>query len=532
MTPASYERAAALAAHLEDALAPLEVELNRAWWAASTDATPEHQARQAEAERAVRDFYGDPEAFAELSAALEDLHPDADPVLRRRLELLRQGFVPNQVDKDLRDAIVELETSVHGAFSSFRGSVDGRPVTDNDIAEILDQSDDTGERRAAWEASKQVGAAVADRVRELSRLRNDAARRLGYRDHYALALEVGDLDERRLFDTLAAVDRATAAPFRDWKAALDARLADRFGVAPDELGPWHYGDPFFQQAPRLPEASLDGVLAGADIVELAARTYDGIGLDARAVVERSDLYPREGKTQHAFAIDIDRSGDARVLCNVAPTERWAETTLHELGHAVYDLGIDRALPWTLRTPAHALSTEGVAMWFGRLVRDPQWLASVAGVPGPELERLRAPLAETRRAMLLVFARWVLVMMHFERGLYADPDGDHDARWWELVERFQGVRRPAGRHEPDWAAKIHVALAPVYYQNYLYGELFASQVDAALAQRAGRRVGDPEVGRFLRERVFRPGASLRWDRLVEQATHAPLSVEALVADLAG
>jgi hypothetical protein len=35
-----------------------------------------------------------------------------------------------------------------------------------------------------------------------------------------------------------------------------------------------------------------------------------------------------------------------------------------------------------------------------------------------------------------------------------------------------------------------------------------------------------VARLLRERLFAPGESVRWDRLVEQASGAPLSVESL------
>jgi len=31
-----------------------------------------------------------------------------------------------------------------------------------------------------------------------------------------------------------------------------------------------------------------------------------------------------------------------------------------------------------------------------------------------------------------------------------------------------IDRPPGRDEADWAAKIHVALAPVYYHNYVLG----------------------------------------------------------------
>ena len=49
---------------------------------------------------------------------------------------------------------------------------------------------------------------------------------------------------------------------------------------------------------------------------LARATYDGIGVDTGPILDRSDLFPREGKCQHAFCIDVDREGDVRVLANV------------------------------------------------------------------------------------------------------------------------------------------------------------------------------------------------------------------------
>ena len=203
--------------------------------------------------------------------------------------------------------------------------------------------------------------------------------------------------------------------------------------------------------------------------------------------------------------------------------------LHEFGHAVYDLGVDPALPPTLRA-MHPLTTEGVAMLFGRLILDPEWLSTIAGVPSADIDAARAALARHRRISLLVFARWVLVMTHFERGLYADPDDDHDGRWWDLVERFQLLTRPDDRRAPDWAAKLHVALAPVYYQNYLLGELVASQLQAALVDRCGGIVDRPEAGQFLQRDIFAPGWSLRWDELIATATGAPLSVDAFAAEL--
>jgi peptidyl-dipeptidase A len=512
---------------IEAAYRPLEIASARAWWDAAVDANPATEAARAAADVAVSDFLADADRF---TAVREARAHAADPLTRRRAELLEQAMLPQQVAADLRHRIVELQASVESTFATHRGEIDGQPVDDNEILEVLHTSDDVATRIAAWEASKTVGAAVAERVRELAHRRNDAARAVGFRDHFALALATQEMEEHRLLGTLAAVDDATAAPFAAWKAALDERLAARFGCAPEELRPWHYDDPFFQSPPAEAAVRLDDYFAGSDIVDLTLRTFTSLGLDVTAIMARSDLLPRDRKNQHAFCIDIDREGDVRVLCNVVPTERWMETMLHEFGHGIYFAEVDRGLPWGLRT-MHALSTEGIAMLFGRLSREPEWLRDVAAVHATEVADLAERLHDAHRGALLTFARWVLVMTHFERGFYADPDGDHDTRWWDLVERYQLVRRPDGRRAPDWAAKIHVAAAPVYYQNYLYGELLASQLTETLRASAGGFVGRPDAGMLLLERVFRPGAALRWDALVEAATGEPLGAAAFAAELA-
>jgi len=514
---------AALAARIR----PLDLAVNEAWWLASTEVSDEHERRRVAADVALRAALGDVSAFAAVRDALHTT--PAGGRTRRELEVLHDLLRPHQVPADLRAELAEVEAAVDGTFNACRGTIDGEPVADNAIAAILRTSDDAAERRKAWEASKQVGAAVAERVRHLARLRNRAARHLGERDHFALALSSTELDEERLLATLQQVDAVTAEPFAVWKADLDASLAARFHTTADALRPWHYDDPFFQDPPKS-ELDLDPWFRGADLEQLTARTYTGLGLDVEPVLARSDLLPRERKSQHAFCIDMDRAGDVRVLCNNEPNEYWAETMLHECGHALYDLHVSPELPYLLHD-THALTTEGVAMLFGRLVHDPEWLRAVAGIPTVDVSEWEAPLARARRAKLLVFARWVLVMTHFERALYADPDQDLDARWWQLVARYQDVRPDSDRAAPDWAAKIHLALAPVYYQNYLYGELFASQLQATLTRRAGGIVDRPAAGTHLVEHVFRPGQSVRWDRLVEDATGSPLGVDAMAAELA-
>jgi peptidyl-dipeptidase A len=166
----------------------------------------------------------------------------------------------------------------------------------------------------------------------------------------------------------------------------------------------------------------------------------------------------------------------------------------------------------------------MAMWMGRLTRDPSWLREMLGakISAAGASDIRDQL----RALMLVSARWMLVMVFFERELYRDPDRpDLNRLWWDLVGQMQLIPRPEGRDEPDWATKNHLSNAPVYYHNYLLGELMASQFDAAL--KGGNDSGpqgwrDPGLGQFFRERVFAPGASVTWDQLAEHATGEPLS----------
>lgn len=518
---------AAVADLIEKRLAPLYTDLSLAWWDLSVEASDEHERRRVERDLALSDVLADADLFAEIETAREV----ADGLVRRRLDLLRDAFLPKQVPSELRSRIIELEASVDMRFSNHRGEVGGHPVGDNEIKKVLRGSDDVAERREAWEASKTVGALVADDVRQLARLRNEAARTRGFRDWFALSVATSEMDEERLFATLDEADRATAEPFARWKETLDERLAARFGCDVADLRPWHYADPFFQDVPAEGGVDLEPHFAGRDLVELTSRTFDGLALETRPILARSDLFPRDGKSQHAFCIDIDRAGDTRVLANVVSDPYWMDTMLHELGHGVFNTGLDSRLPWLLRD-CHLVVTEGIAILMGRLASDREWLERVAGVDAMEAAALDQALRAARAAELLVFTRWVLVMTNFERSLYDDPEMDLDARWWELVLRYQLVTPPDGRRAPDWAAKIHVAVAPVYYHTYLYGQMVASQLAATLKRECGGIVDREAAGRLLADRVFAPGLSVRWDRLLEQATGKPLSAAHFGRDIAG
>jgi peptidyl-dipeptidase A len=523
----------------EERLAPVEKAADEAWWNLATSGTEAAQREFVAANKAYTGLFSDPDEYRKLRDLFEDSDSVQNPLLRRRVEVLYRMFEERQGDREVLGRAEELEAEANAIYGNHRSVVEGKKLVENEVRELLRTSEDEGLRREAWEASKSVGRAVEGTVRELARLRNRLAREQGYENHYARSLELQEIEAGELAGIMEDLASATDAPFGELKRALDAELKRKFGV--DEIMPWHLSGPFFHRAPDVAGVDLDRYFVGKDLEDLTRKTFDGLGLDVRGVIPNSDLYEREGKSQHAFCARIGREYpyDVRVLANIRPDAYWMDAMLHEFGHAVYDQQVDRSLPYFLRAPAHTLTTEASALLLGRLSRNAEWLAEYAAVPEDEAGAAAGALERARTATLLVSARWQLVMCHFERALYADPERDLDTYWWDLVERFQQIRRPDGRIAPDWAAKVHFSVSPAYYQNYLLGEITASQLQARLlddvlggGDDAWRRyVTSPEVGRWLRERLYASGATRDWRETIEHATGRPLEPDAFVRELA-
>ncbi|MBN1395850.1 MAG: M2 family metallopeptidase [Pirellulales bacterium] len=519
----------------EETVEPLVIEVNRRDWDAAVSGKEEDFRKKQEAEEKLNLCLADADKFAELKSIRQS--ELSDPLLARQIDVLYRQYLSRQVPPELLKKIVAKENEIQRKFNVFRPKLDGREVTDNQLQRILNESRDSGELRAAWEASKQVGPMVLADLKELIALRNEAARKLGFSDFHAMQLFLGEQDREQLEKLFDELDDLTRGPFHEAKTEIDEALAERYGIAVEELRPWHYRNPFFQEAPALPGALPESVFKSLDTVETCRKFYAGIGLPVDDVLSRSDLFEKPGKNPHAFATDIDRSGDVRIFENVVPGREWMCTTMHELGHAVYSKGISRDLPFVLRNDSHPLTTEGVAMMFERFPLKVEWLLAM-GAEIPDAERYRASMAKQRRNRMLVFSRWAQVMFRFEKALYADPAQDLNRLWWDLVEKYQEIKRPEGRDQPDYAAKYHIVGAPCYYHNYMLGEMFASQLHHALieALRPGTNpaaaiyAGERSAGEFLTRKVFAPGLSLSWNELTRRATGSELSPKAFAEDI--
>jgi peptidyl-dipeptidase A len=517
-------------AFLEDHLSriePLFRAVRLAYWDATISGKKADFDRYAELNVEFLKIYSDAGAFKKLKTWREE-DSITDPVDRRQLDLLYRAFLSNQLPSRLIERITRLSSEITNKFNVYRATVDGETLTGNQVRRVLRESTDSARLERVWKADKGVGLVVRDDLLELVRLRNEAATTLGFDNFYTMSLSLDEQDETDIVDLFDGLEEQTSRSFREMKAKVDGVLCERYGLSTDELRPWHYQDPYFQEAPHVHDLHLDTYYENEDILTLVSGFFKGIGLEVGDILERSDLYEKPGKEQHAYCMDIDRKGDIRILANIRSDEAWTGTMLHELGHAVYDRHIDPSLPFVLRQHAHVFTTEAIAMLFGRLSKDADWIQRTIGIPDRERASIAPAVRKHQKLAQLVFTRWCQVMVRFERALYRDPGQDLNTLWWELVERNQMVTAPDGRNEPDWAAKIHIVTAPVYYHNYMLGELLASQLDHFI-QRHVLGSGDErlpmsdrsEVGEYLKESVFRFGRRFHWDRMIREATGEPL-----------
>lgn len=514
---------------LELKVKPVEAGAATAYFNATTTGKAEEYDKYSDFNIQLTKIYADTAAFTRLKK-IKESGDIKDTLLLRQMNIVYNSFLANQIDEKLLEELVKAQTRLEQKYSTFRAVVDGKKLTDNEIEQILKTSTNNRELEKTWLASKQVGDSVAADVIALVKMRNNIAKELGFSNYQEMSLKLSDQNPEEILSLFDELDNLTRETFSSLKSEIDGYLAKRFKVSEESLMPWHYQNRFFQEAPAIYDIDLDKYYEDKDVVDLSKTYYSGIGLDVTEILARSDLYEKEGKYQHAYCTHIDRSGDVRIVCNVVNNNQWMNTMLHELGHGVYDKNLDMSLPYFLRTPAHTFTTEAIAMIFGRLSSNTYWMMENAGISSEEAERIKQSVFNNLRLEQLVFSRWCQVMFRFEKSMYENPDQDLNKLWWDLVEKYQMLNRPEGRNNADWASKIHVALYPCYYHNYQLGELLASQLQAYIntnvldvnSTDVVSMSNNPEIGSYLLENVFQPGALYQWNEMIRRATGEELT----------
>ena len=458
---------------------PLSKEANLAYWNASISGKDEDWKKSETLSIELTKVFSNKEDFAILKK-IKESKAITDELLKRQLDVMYNAYLGNQVDTALLNSAIKMQTIIEKKFSNFRADVNGKKLSDNEVETVLKTSTKSAELQQAWEGHKAIGPVVAQDIVGLVKKRNEIAKQLGFSNYHEMSLKLSEQDPEEISKLFDELDNLTRDAFAGLKGEIDTYLSKRDNVKQEELMPWHYQNRYFQEAPAVYSVDLDKYYKNQNIETLTTDYYASIGLDIKDMIAKSDLYEKPGKNQHAYCTDIDNKSDIRVLCNIKPNASWMGTMLHEFGHANYDKYIDQQLPYVLRNPAHTFTTEAIAMFFGRMYSNSHFLVDMKLTDTADARKVAEDSFKVLRLEQLVFSRWAQVMYRFEKEMYTNPEQDLNKLWWDLVEKYQMIKRPANRNQPDWATKIHIASYPCYYHNYLLGELLASQFNHYLA----------------------------------------------------
>jgi peptidyl-dipeptidase A len=514
----------------EDKYIPLYKEANLAYWNAAISGKKEDFDKYNEFQNKITEIFSNKDNFKKL-ITFQQSGGIKDSILNRELEVLYLRFLANQVDTAKLNAVNALQNQIEQKYGNFRAEVNGKKLTDNEIEDILVKSTNSEELKAAYLAHKKIGTIVDKDIIRLVKMRNEIARELGFKNYHDMSLKLSEQNPEEISTLFDELDNLTKDSFAKEKDKMDEYFAKRYNISKDKLMPWHYQNRFFQEAPKIYNVDLDSYYKDKDLVKLVGDYYRGMDMPIDSMIKKSDLFEKPGKNQHAFCNDMDNEGDVRVLANVVPSEKWMNTLLHEFGHSAYDRYIDnKNLPFILRDPAHTFTTEAIAEMFGRFSSNADWMKDMEVISPEEADKIRDVAFSSLRLQQLVFSRWVQVMYKFEKSMYENPDQDLNKLWWDLVEKYQLLKKPEGRNEPDWASKIHIATFPCYYHNYLLGELLGSQLFYYMTKNILKSedyktqsfVNKPEIGKYLIDKVFMPGSRYKWNDMIEKATGEKLT----------
>lgn len=526
---------------------------SEAQWFAATDVSEEHDRRAEAAGKAVAAFNGNPAFIREARELLQHTNALSELQIRQLQRVLLNAAEGPMTRPELVASRVAAETAQASTLNGFQFRLGGTNAIANDIDRVLRESKDLEERRAAWEASKEIGKPLKPGLQRLRDLRNDCARELGHADYLALQVARYGMTAEEMVRLNEEFLRELTPLYRQLHTWTKHALAKRYGQPVPKRIPAHWiNNRWGQEWGQLVDSvDLDALFVGKDaawVTKAAEEFYVGMGFPRlpQTFWTKSDLFPtRPGETRrknaHASCWHVDLENDIRSLMSVEPNAWWWTTAHHELGHGYYFMSYTRPeVPPLLRDGANPAFHEGIGELIGMASVQTPYLRSQGLLPADRKLDEVATQLDFALVHAIPFLFWSSgTMLHWENDVYRGglPADQWNRRWWDHVAKYQGLEAPRGpgsRGEEwcDAATKTHINDNPCYYYSYAVAFVLKFQLHDHIARKilhqppqACDYSGNKEVGEFLRK-MLAPGATRDWRVVLREATGEDLSTRAL------
>lgn len=463
------------------------------------------------------------------------------------------GGSPQTVEATVKQKI-KAETEATEKLYGYTFSLNGKNVTPNDIDRILREERNLSQRLAAWNCSKEVGVGLRQPLTELRTLRNKTVQGLNYPDYFSYQVADYEMSADEMMALLRKINGEIYPLYRELHTFARYELAKTYGQQVPDMLPAHWLPNRWGQdwsdIVTVEGIDLDQIMKAkkydsAWVVQQAERYYMSMGFDKLPDVfwAKSSLYPLPAgaaykKNNHASAWHMDLGSDVRSLMSVEPNARWYETTHHELGHIYYYMQYSSPdVPFVLREGANRAYHEALGTMFGMAAMQKPFLTNIGLIEkDTKTDTIRTLLKEALR--YVVALNWQAgTMSEFEYELYSKnmPESQLNKRWWEIVQREQGIVPPAERGENycDAATKTHIIDDPAQYYDYALSTVLMFQFHDHIAKnilhqdpRNTNYYGNKQIGGYIGG-IMKNGAVGDWRTVLKEKTGEDLSARAML-----
>ncbi|MGI2175804.1 M2 family metallopeptidase [Shewanella ulleungensis] len=526
-------------------LANLNIEANRAEWIYSNFITDDTAALSAAMGEKVTST-----SVRYATEAAKYAHVELDAVNARKLNSLRSSLVlPAPLDPAKNAELASIVSELNGLYGKGKYCfADGRCLTQPELSNLMAESKDPAVLLEAWQGWREIAKPMRPLFEREVELANEGAKDLGYADLSELWRSQYDM-EPDVFS--AELDRlwAQIKPLYDsLHCYVRGELNEQYGdeVAP-KTGPipahllgnmWaqQWGTIYNSVAPEDadPGYNVTELLAqnGYDEIKMVKQaegffTSLGFGALPDSFWTRSMFVQPQDRDVvcHASAWDLDNLDDIRIKMCIQKNAEDFTVIHHELGHNFYQRAYKNQ-PFIFKNSANDGFHEAIGDTIALSIT-PKYLQKIGLLDS-------VPDASKDIGLLLKQALDKVAFMPF--GLMIDqwrwqvfngtikPE-QYNQAWWDLREKYQGVKAPIARSEADFdpGAKYHVP-GNVPYTRYFLAHVLQFQFHKALCDIAGDTgpvhrcsiYGNEAAGAKLNE-MLEMGASQPWPEALNVVT---------------
>ena len=433
-----------------------------------------------------------------------------DEIDQRRYELLFGAVLLGRVES--RPDIEHLRDSLSALEIAYRAEFEGEPRHANFLYATYTSDRNRVRREMAYRAWRAIGHESADGLQSLIRLRNQQAGREGYNNYLAATFKTQGIDSGEYLDLLHRLDSLSSEHYRTILQAVRRKLS---------LSQLEIWDIAFGYADVNRE--VDRYFPVDSQLTFVKRSLMALGYDLDKLPIYLDLESRPDKSQFAYAFAVKPPHDIRVLANLSGSLYSTRVLMYEIGHALHSSHVSESCAPFVRLIDGSWS-EGVAQTFAALCEDSTWLQKYAHL-SPELI---SRYLKARREQEIISLRLMLTRLMFEYQAYTNSNVDLNKIYWDLFEQYMLL--PRHDEIKPWAAVSHYITHPVYLQNYLFGNVVATQTVAYREKTYGGFTDRNTSGSFLTQNYLRFGSRYRWRELLLRGTGEDLNPQYLVSRL--